>query len=294
MSRSQERARRILAPASALLLFLQAAIVVTGGAVRLTGSGLGCPTWPECVPGSYLPVAGQAEGHLRSWIEFSNRLLTFVLVIAALVTLIAVLRAGRRDLRVLAVGQFLGIFGQGVLGGITVLVQLNPIAVASHYLLSIILIAAATSLYTRRHIRAHKKISDLLPDAFSRAHVTLSALVMVLGTVVTGAGPHAGDIDAPRLHIKIQVAAQLHGLAVVLLLLLTAAFYFSTQTSDVTKKYWLFFAVISFAQGGIGVIQYYQGVPELLVAAHVAGSTIVWISAWRVWLSVQREEMVPS
>ena len=294
MSRSQERARRILAPASALLLFLQAAIVVTGGAVRLTGSGLGCPTWPECVPGSYLPVAGQAEGHLRSWIEFSSRLLTFVLVIAALVTLIAVLRAGRRDLRVLAVGQFLGIFGQGVLGGITVLVQLNPIAVASHYLLSIILIAAATSLYTRRHIRAHKKISDLLPDAFSRAHVTLSALVMVLGTVVTGAGPHAGDIDAPRLHIKIQVAAQLHGLAVVLLLLLTAAFYFSTQTSDVTKKYLLFFAVISFAQGGIGVIQYYQGVPELLVAAHVAGSTIVWISAWRVWLSVQREEMVPS
>ena len=294
MSRSQERARRILAPASALLLFLQAAIVVTGGAVRLTGSGLGCPTWPECVPGSYLPVAGQAEGHLRSWIEFSNRLLTFVLVIAALVPLIAVLRAGRRDLRVLAVGQFLGIFGQGVLGGITVLVQLNPIAVASHYLLSIILIAAATSLYTRRHIRAHKKISDLLPDAFSRAHVTLSALVMVLGTVVTGAGPHAGDIDAPRLHIKIQVAAQLHGLAVVLLLLLTAAFYFSTQTSDVTKKYLLFFAVISFAQGGIGVIQYYQGVPELLVAAHVAGSTIVWISAWRVWLSVQREEMVPS
>ncbi len=294
MSRSQERARRILAPASALLLFLQAAIVVTGGAVRLTGSGLGCPTWPECVPGSYLPVAGQAEGHLRSWIEFSNRLLTFVLVIAALVTLIAVLRAGRRDLRVLAVGQFLGIFGQGVLGGITVLVQLNPIAVASHYLLSIILIAAATSLYTRRHIRAHKKISDLLPDAFSRAHITLSALVMVLGTVVTGAGPHAGDIDAPRLHIKIQVAAQLHGLAVVLLLLLTAAFYFSTQTSDVTKKYLLFFAVISFAQGGIGVIQYYQGVPELLVAAHVAGSTIVWISAWRVWLSVQREEMVPS
>jgi len=276
MSRSQERARRILAPASALLLFLQAAIVVTGGAVRLTGSGLGCPTWPECVPGSYLPVAGQAEGHLRSWIEFSNRLLTFVLVLAALVTLIAVLRARRRDLRILAVGQFLGIFGQGLLGGITVLVQLNPIAVASHYLLSIILIAAATSLYTRRHIPAQKKISELLPDAFSRAHITVSAVVMVLGTVVTGAGPHAGDIDAPRLHIRIQVAAQLHGLAVV------------------TKRYLLFFAIISFAQGGIGVIQYLQGVPELLVAAHVAGSTIVWISAWRVWLSVQREEMVPS
>jgi len=292
MSRSQERASRILAPTSALLLFLQAALVVTGGAVRLTGSGLGCPTWPECTPGSYVPVPGQVEGSLHSWIEFGNRLLTFLLVAAALATLIAVLRAGRKDLRILAVGQFLGIFGQGVLGGITVLVHLNPVAVASHYLLSTILIAAATSLYTRRHVPAQKKISDLLPDAFSRAHVTLSALVMFLGTVVTGAGPHAGDIDAPRLHIRIQVAVQLHGLAVALLLLLTAAFYFSSHTSDATKKSLIFFALASFSQGGIGLIQYYQGVPELLVAAHLAGSAIVWISAWRVWLTVQREEKV--
>ncbi len=291
MSKSADLATRVLSPATAILLFLQGALVVTGGAVRLTGSGLGCPTWPQCTPGSYVPVAGQIQGQVHAWIEFGNRLITFVLVIAALVTLIAVLRSGRRDLRILAIGQFLGIFGQGVLGGITVLTHLNPISVASHFLLSIILIAAATSLFTRRHTPAIKKLSELAPDIFSRAHVSLSALVLVFGTVVTGSGPHAGDINAPRLHIKIQTAALIHGSAVVLLLLLTLAFYLSKQTSPATKKLLTIFALISLAQGLIGLIQYLQGVPELLVATHLAGSTLVWIAAWRVWLSVQREEM---
>ncbi len=227
MSKSAGVAARILPPATAILLFLQGALVVTGGAVRLTGSGLGCPTWPQCTPGSYVPVAGQIQGQVHAWIEFGNRLITFVLVIAALTTLVAVLRSGRKDLRILAIGQFLGIFGQGVLGGITVLTHLNPISVASHFLLSIILIAAATSLFTRRHTPAVKKLSHLVPDIFSRTHVSLSAVVLVFGTVVTGAGPHAGDINAPRLHIKIQTAALLHGSAVVLLLLLTFAFYLS-------------------------------------------------------------------
>ena len=291
MSKSRTLARRILSPATAILLFLQAALVVTGGAVRLTGSGLGCPTWPECTPGSYTPVAGQVEGQLHAWIEFGNRLLTFVLVLAALVTLIAVLRSGRKDLRILAVGQFLGIFGQGVLGGITVLTNLNPISVASHYLLSTILIAAATSLFTRRHRPAVKKISPLQPDVFSRIHVTLSALVIVLGTIVTGAGPHAGDIDAPRLHIRIQSAALLHGVAVAILIAITLAFFLAKQTSEQTRKLLAVFALLTISQGAIGWIQYIQGVPELLVASHLAGATLVWIAAWKVWLSVQREEM---
>jgi len=266
--------------------------MVTGGAVRLTGSGLGCPTWPECTPGSYAPVLGQAEGLLHSWIEFGNRLLTFVLVAAALVTLIAVLRAGRKDLRVLAAGQFLGIFAQGILGGITVLVHLNPIAVSSHYLLTTILIAGATSLYTRRKTPAQKKLSPIAAEIFSRAHIALSAIVIVLGTVVTGAGPHAGDINAPRLHIRIQNAAQLHGSAVAILLILTIAFYLSPQVSAPTRKFLRFFFIASLAQGLIGIVQYLQGVPELLVASHLAGSAIVWILAWRVWLTVQREEKV--
>lgn len=291
MSTSATVSVRILSPATGVLLFLQGFIVVTGGAVRLTGSGLGCPTWPECTEGSYIPVAGQIEGRLHSWIEFANRLLTIVLVLAALITLIAVLRAGRRDLRVLAVGQFLGIFGQGILGGITVLTDLNPLSVASHFLLSTILIAAATSLYTRRHRPARKKESQRTPDIFSRLHVSLTAIVIILGTLVTGAGPHAGDIYAPRLHIRIQSVTLAHGIAVAILLALTLVFFLSPVTEEITKKRLAIFALLTFAQGAIGLIQYVQGVPELLVAAHILGSVIIWISAWSIWLSVQREEM---
>lgn len=283
---------RILSPATGVLLFMQATLVVTGGAVRLTGSGLGCPTWPECTPGSYLPVAAQVEGQLHSWIEFGNRLLTFVLVFAALTTLVAVLSAGRKDLTRLALGQVLGIFGQGVLGGITVLTNLNPISVAGHFLLSTILIAAATSLFSSRHKPSIKKQSTLGTNILSHAHVALTATVIILGTVVTGAGPHAGDIDAPRLHIRIQSAALMHGIAVVLLLVITLAFYLANRTSDLTKKRLAIFALLCLAQGAIGFIQYIQGVPELLVGAHLTGSVLVWITAWRVWLSVQREEMV--
>ena len=236
-------------------------------------------------------MAGQIEGRLHSWIEFSNRLLTIVLVLAALITLIAVVRAGRRDLRFLAVGQFLGIFGQGILGGITVLTDLNPLSVASHFLLSTILIAAATSLYTRRHRPARKKESQRTPDIFSRLHVSLSAIVIILGTLVTGAGPHAGDIDAPRLHIRIQSVTLVHGVAVAILLALTLVFFLSPLTEEITKKRLAIFALLTIAQGAIGLIQYIQGVPELLVAAHILGSVIIWISAWSIWLSVQREEM---
>jgi cytochrome c oxidase assembly protein subunit 15 len=134
MSKYGAISRRVLPALTGLLLFLQSALVITGGAVRLTGSGLGCPTWPECVPGSYLPVEGQEEGQLHAWIEFGNRLLTFALLFAALATMIAVLRSGRRDLRFLAATQILGILAQGVLGGITVLTDLHPLSVASHFI----------------------------------------------------------------------------------------------------------------------------------------------------------------
>lgn len=291
MSRSAEFARRSLSPASAFLLFSQSAIVVTGGAVRLTSSGLGCPTWPECTPGSYTPVPNQAEGQFHAWIEFGNRLLTFILVLSAVITLIAVLRTGRRDLRILAVGQFLGVFAQGVLGGITVLTNLNPFAVASHYLLSTILIAASLSLYTRRHIPCIKKTSNRQSDLFSRWHIVVAFIVVVLGTILTGAGPHAGDVDAPRIDLRIQTAALMHGLSVVLLLLITVAFFRADKTGRETKELLVKFLVLSIAQGGIGFIQYLQGVPELLVAIHLVGAVLVWIGAWKIWLSVQRQEM---
>ena len=286
MSRASDLATRVLAPATGLLLFLQAALVVTGGAVRLTGSGLGCPTWPECTPGSYTPVPHQAEPQLNVWIEFGNRLLTFVLVIASIAVIIAVLKSKRKDLRGLAIGQFLGIFGQGILGGITVLTDLNPIPVAGHLLLSIILIAGATSLYSRRRSAAVFVKPESLTSKISSAHVAISFLVIVLGTIVTGSGPHAGDAQAKRFGFDIRTVAWMHADVVIFLLGLTLAFYVAQGTSAKTKKAIKTFTVIALAQGAIGYIQYFTGIPEILVAAHLLGATLVWIAAWRIRLSV--------
>ncbi len=284
---ASKRAARALTPLTLALLVSQAAIVVTGGAVRLTGSGLGCPTWPECTPGSYFPVENQAEGTLHSWIEFGNRLLTFVLVIFALATLIAVLRSGRKDLRILAAGQFLGIFGQGVLGGITVLTNLNPLSVASHFLLSTILIAAATSLHSRRKGPAVKSGVQGSLNSFSKIHIMWTALVIILGTIVTASGPHAGDADVPRLDLRIQDVARMHSSSVIILMIFTIAFYLRKGLPALTKHRIRLFFGISLAQGALGYIQYFLGVPELLVGMHVLGTTLVWIAAWRIWLSVQ-------
>jgi cytochrome c oxidase assembly protein subunit 15 len=286
MSKASELATRVLAPATGLLLFLQAALVVTGGAVRLTGSGLGCPTWPECTPGSYTPVPHQAEPQLNVWIEFANRLLTFVLIIASLVVIIAVLKSKRKDLRGLAIGQFLGIFGQGILGGITVLTDLNPIPVAGHLLLSIILIAGATSLYSRRYLPAVFVEAESLTSKISKAHIAISFLVIVLGTIVTGSGPHAGDAQAKRFGFDIRTVAWMHADVVIILLGLTLAFYVAQGTSAKTKKTIKTFTVIALAQGAIGYVQYFTGIPEVLVAAHLLGATLVWIAAWRIRLSV--------
>ena len=273
-----------------LLLFLQAALILTGGAVRLTGSGLGCPTWPECTPGSYTPVPNQAEGALHAWIEFGNRLLTFGLVAISLVVLAHVLITKRRDLRLLAAGQLLGILGQGVLGGITVLTDLHPLPVASHLLLSIILVAAAVSLYDRREVPVERiKQSDTLISMLSRSHIALSFIVIVLGTLVTGSGPHAGDVDAPRLDFHISTITRLHSSSVWTLLIITFIFYRSKDLRFETKKWLNIFILLAIAQGALGYIQYWLAVPELLVGFHLLGSVLVWIAAWRIRLSVVRK-----
>ena len=290
MSRAQSIAKSILPALTGLLLFLQSALVLTGGAVRLTGSGLGCPTWPECVEGSYLPVEGQAEGAFHAWIEFGNRLLTFALLFAALATFIAVLKSGRRDLRLLAFGQVAGIFGQGVLGGITVLTDLNPLSVASHFMLSIILIAAATSLHSRRRSPQVRTSSSYVKiSRFSITHTALTFIVLGVGTLVTGTGPHAGDVDAPRLDFHIQTIAYIHAALVALLIIHSLAFYFASGIGYRTKRWLGIFLVLSFAQGVLGYIQYLQGVPILLVAGHLLGSVLIWISAWRIRLSIVRK-----
>jgi cytochrome c oxidase assembly protein subunit 15 len=273
---------KVITRLAQLLLTLQALLVLTGGAVRLTGSGLGCPTWPECTSDSYTPVAGQAEGAIHSWIEFGNRLLTFALFFAAVAVVIAVIRAGRKDLHLLALAQIGGIFAQGILGGITVLTHLNPLSVASHFLLSIVLIAAAHTLVIRSE--AERNSSPIKLKLLS-IHTALTFIVIVAGTLLTGAGPHAGDASAPRLDIRIATLAAIHGFLVVALLLLTVfAIYRSTGKLEL-QKYLIIFLGIALAQGLIGYIQYLQGVPQLLVAAHMLGSALLWIAAWRIRLT---------
>jgi cytochrome c oxidase assembly protein subunit 15 len=272
-----------------VLLFLQSALVLTGGAVRLTGSGLGCPTWPECTPGSYTPVPYQAEGQLHAWIEFGNRLLTFALLISALVAVIYVLKSGRKDLRSLAAGQVLGIIGQGVLGGITVLTDLHPLPVAGHLLLSMFLIAGATSIYSRRHAPQVKVAAPTKTvSVISQLHLAIAFIVLILGTLVTGSGPHAGDEKAQRFGFDIRTVAIMHADAVIFLVGITIALLVAASVAQSTKKAIYIFFVVTLAQGAIGYTQYLTGIPEALVAAHLAGATIFWIAAWRIRLSVVR------
>jgi cytochrome c oxidase assembly protein subunit 15 len=274
-----------------LLLVLQAGLVVTGGAVRITGSGLGCPTWPECTGNSYLPIAGQAEGTLHSWIEFGNRLLTFVLFFAAIAAIVYAIRKARKDLLGRAALQLLGILGQGVLGGITVLTNLNPLAVASHFILSVFLIAGAASMVER----ARTPLVSIRPTetklrVLVTAQVALTFIVIVLGTLVTGSGPHAGDWKAPRLDIDSRAISWLHADAVIALLGVTLALFVLSDLSPFTKKRIKYFLAATLIQGLIGYVQYVQGLPELLVALHLLGSTLVWITSWRIWLSITTAE----
>jgi cytochrome c oxidase assembly protein subunit 15 len=284
----QARASRVLSPASGFLLFAQAAIVVTGGAVRLTGSGLGCPTWPECTPGSYTPKPYQVEEQVKVWIEFGNRLLTFVLVLAAITVLVSVLAAGRKDLRGLALGQVLGILGQGILGGITVLTGLHPATVAAHFLLSIVLIAGATSLRAQRFTSLEKQEAAPLVKKIATAHLAVSFLVLFLGTLVTGSGPHAGDATAERFPFDLRTMAWIHADSVIALFGITFGLFVVHGVSAHTKKRLKIFVAIALSQGLIGYVQWYLDLPELMVGLHLVGSTLVWIAAWRVWLSVTK------
>lgn len=269
-----------------LLVFLQGALIVTGGAVRVTGSGLGCPTWPECTPGSYTPVPNQAEGQLHAWIEFGNRLLTFVLLVTALAVFIISVRAtklapAKNRTRFLALLQILGILGQGVLGGITVLTDLHPLPVAGHLILSIFLVSGAISL-RNEVIGIEKEIPSGLIKFLLPIYIWLTLAVIIIGTIVTGSGPHAGDEQAQRFGIDARVISWLHADFVIALLILSALMYLIAKQNGLKllSRRIGFFLLIAIGQGSIGYIQYFTGLPEVLVAAHLLGATLVWGSAW--------------
>lgn len=271
-----------------LMVITQSAIVITGALVRLTGSGLGCSTWPECTPGSYTPSPDQPEAPLHAWIEFGNRLLTFVLFLNALVLMISILR-NRKELFGLGAIQILGILAQAVLGGITVLTGLNPATVAGHFMLSIILIAAALSLRQRIYGKSPSGlIVSKLTRNLARALVLLTFVVLIAGTIVTGSGPHAGDSTAERFPLDARTISWIHADLVIALIGVAIALLISIQvgesgaTREILGARIKVFLLASLVQGAIGYTQYFTGLPEVLVAFHILGSILVWLSAWNL------------
>ncbi|MFY7812332.1 MAG: COX15/CtaA family protein [Candidatus Nanopelagicaceae bacterium] len=270
------------------MVITQSAIVITGASVRLTGSGLGCSTWPECTPGSYTPSPDQPEAPLHAWIEFGNRLLTFVLFLNALVLMISILR-NRKELFGLGAIQILGILAQAVLGGITVLTGLNPATVAGHFMLSIILIAAALSLRQRIYGKSPSGlIVSKLTRNLARALVLLTFVVLIAGTIVTGSGPHAGDSTAERFPLDARTVSWIHAdlvialIGVAIALLISILVGESGATREILGARIKVFLLASLVQGAIGYTQYFTGLPEVLVAFHILGSILVWLSAWNL------------
>ena len=269
---------------SIVSLVMNIVIVVTGGLVRLTGSGLGCPTWPRCTEDSYV---SHPELGIHGAIEFGNRLFTLVLIIAAALTLVSAMLyrdngRPRPDVRWLAGGLALGIPLQGVIGGITVLTQLNPYVVGLHLLLSMVLIALAVWLVRKAWHLAPARVSGLSVAA-TRVTFVLMWLAIWLGTLVTGSGPHAGDENAPRNRLDAMLLTGLHS-GMVYATVAASVICFVLLRSRAA----VLLLLVEVVQGGIGVAQYQLGLPIWLVALHLLGASLAIATVTNLMLSVTR------
>jgi cytochrome c oxidase assembly protein subunit 15 len=258
-------------------------IVLTGGLVRLTGSGLGCPTWPRCTDSSFVPH--RALG-VHGVIEFGNRMLTYVLVAVVIATFVAVWRwsGTTRALRRLALLIALGVPFQGVIGGITVLTDLNPWIVSLHMILSMLLVSASMLLVVR--IRGGYDVA--WPVRSRRIVVVTYAVLWVavyLGTMVTGAGPHAGDAEAPRNELNPHVMSHVHAASVYLLVALTVAAYVMLRQTPAARVA-ITLLVLELAQGTIGFVQYFTDLPIALVAMHLVGASALIAGGTRLLVTV--------
>jgi heme a synthase len=266
-------------------------IVVTGAAVRLTGSGLGCDDWPRCSDERLIDVS---DSHTA--IEQVNRLFTGLVAVAVIGAVLGSLWRvpRRRDLAVLSVGLVAGVVGQIVLGGVTVLVDLHPLAVQAHFLLSMILVANAVVLVHRAGEPDHGvRTAAVTPTAARLTWLlaTAAAVAIVTGTVVTGAGPHAGDEEARRFDVDIAGAAQVHGITVIVALAVAVALsvWLTRRPEDRRRlqtplSTWIFVGLL---QAAVGYTQYFNDIPPLLVGIHVAGATVLWAMTVQLVLTVR-------
>lgn len=262
-------------------------IVITGALVRLTASGMGCPTWPRCTEDSYVthPSLG-----MHGAIEFGNRVLVFVLVVIAVLTWASAMlhRDGgrkRRDLRWIAAGLALGIPAQAVIGGISVRTHLNPFAVALHLLVSMVLIGLSTWM-VRRSRGLQQQPAGQVGVLAARATLVLMSLAVWLGTVVTGSGPHAGDLDAVRTGYDGAFVSHLHAFAVyaTVAAVLVAVWALRSRAA-------LLVLVVVVVQAAIGVAQYNLGLPIGLVLLHLLGASLAVATAANLFLTVRRPAM---
>jgi heme a synthase len=301
---------RRLRPLSVATLVGNIAIVVTGGAVRLTGSGLGCPTWPRCTQQSFVP---HGELGIHGAIEFGNRMVTFVLAVIAVATWVAAMRARprRRPVRLLATLLLLGIPGQALIGGVTVLTDLDPWVVSLHLMLSMVMVTLAVGLVHEVHTAptapGEPAATTPLPVSIRRlAAAVMSAafVVLYLGTVVTGAGPHAGhleptDLEGDRVHLvrnglDPQVVSHVHAGAVYVLVALTLATLLAAHRAgapDGVRRAAQTLLLVEAGQATVGFTQYFTDLPVLLVGVHLLGAALMTASA--AWLLVSTRGWVP-
>jgi cytochrome c oxidase assembly protein subunit 15 len=278
-------------------LVAQVAIVITGGIVRVTGSGLGCPTWPECVDGSITPTSAQTEAW-HKYVEFGNRTLTGVLMILAIAAVIGAFVWRRRSgisrpwVLTLAAVPLLGTIAQAILGGITVLVDLHPMAVAGHLLLSMAVIAACVALvqFAAEPVDPPgTPVTRTTTRVLGNALIAVTSVIVIMGTVVTGSGPHAGDAATVRLDLDPRLVSWLHADVVLLFIGLLIGMLALLYVDDVpraarTRALW----VVAFAilQATIGYVQYFTSLPWVLVTLHLLGACLVWVGVWRLRLSL--------
>jgi cytochrome c oxidase assembly protein subunit 15 len=290
-----DSARRFTVPALVANLVAQIVIVGTGGAVRLTGSGLGCSTWPLCEPGEFTPKFHEATS-LHPFIEFGNRTLTGLLAVIAVVVAVLVWRSRERSraYRVLGLVPLLGVVFQAVLGGITVLVDLHPAVVGGHLLVSMALVAVSAVLLDRSREGDGPPVRLVSARTRTVAWLLMVALVpvLVLGVVVTGAGPHSGDSEVGyRFAVDPAHVTQFHSASVwvfaALLVTLLVMVYRTAPRVDRARRVVLVLLAVTLAQGAIGYVQYFTGLPELLVGAHMVGAALLTAGAARVPLALR-------
>jgi len=291
LPRLSPAAYRRITFATALLL---AIIIVTGGAVRLTGAGLGCPEWPNCDPGHLTP---RSASDINAMVEFLNRVFTTLVSIAvALAVVGSFLRTPRRrDLTWLSLGIVAGFVAQAILGGLVVLYKLQPQFVMAHFLLSLVLLGNAMVLHRRAGQSpgpARLRVAPVVQQAGFAMLVAIS-IVAVTGTVVTASGPHGGDVHARRFSFLIPQVAEVHGTTVVvflLLVLLTFGLLRRIHAPREDQGRLGLVLLLACAQAAIGYIQYFNGIPALLVGFHIAGATAVFAAVLHFYLHLTERE----